>query len=554
MTPKYVIGLDFGTDSVRALVVNAHTGVEVGSAVHNYTRWQDKLYCDAAANQFRQHPLDYLEAMENCIRKAVSELPQDIINNITGISVDTTGSTVVPVDKAGTPLALLPEFANNPNAMFVLWKDHTAQKEADEINKLSHIWPVDYTKYCGGLYSPEWFWAKVLYILRTDTSVRQHAYSWVEHCDWIPAILTGNTNPLALKRGRCAAGHKAMWHEDFYGLPAEDFLQALDPLLSGLRERLYSNTQTADEAAGTISSSWAEKLGLPENIIIGVGSIDAHVGAVGACIEPYTMVKVTGTSTCDMVIVPYEEHKDHVVDGICGQVNGSIVPGMLGLEAGQSAFGDLYNWFVQLLCFPLTEIAPDHLSKETIDLITSQVLTRLNEKAFGLPVTVDDPVAIDWINGRRTPDVNLALKSAITGLSLGTDSASIFKSLVEATAFGSKAIMERFEQEGIPINKIVAIGGISKKSDFVMQTLSTVLNRSISVVRSEQTCALGAAMFAATVSGIYKDIKDAQEKMSSGYEKEYTPEPWKAAVYEKLYDHYTMLGKIISNEDVKVLK
>ncbi|MET0392786.1 MAG: ribulokinase, partial [Chitinophagaceae bacterium] len=354
MKHQLVIGLDFGTDSVRALVVNAATGMEISSAVHYYKRWQQQRYCDPATSRFRQHPLDYIEGMEESIRQSIASLTPEQRGQIAGLSVDTTGSTPGPVNRQGVPLALLPGFADNPNAMFVLWKDHTAQQEADEINALAHSWKTDYTKYSGGLYSPEWFWAKLLHILRADEAVRDQAFTWAEHCDWMPALLTGNNDPLTWKRSRCAAGHKAMWHETFPGLPGEDFLQALDPLLTGLRDRLYEETFTADECAGTIAPEWAQKLGLPANVKIGVGSLDAHAGAAGACIGPYTLVKVTGTSTCDMVVVPYETHKDQLVHGICGQVNGSIVPGMLGMEAGQSAFGDVYQWFVQVLSFPLT--------------------------------------------------------------------------------------------------------------------------------------------------------------------------------------------------------
>ena len=236
---KYVIGLDYGTDSVRTVIVNASNGEEVASDVHYYSRWTDGKYCDSAANRFRQHPLDYLEGFENTIKNCMDAVPPEVQQNIMGISVDTTGSTPVAVNREGVPLSLTPGFEENPNAMFVLWKDHTAVNEAAEINEVSRSWGgIDYTKFEGGVYSSEWFWAKILHVLREDEKVHESAYSWVEHCDWIPAILTGNTDPLTLKRSRCAAGHKAMWHEDFGGLPAEDFLVKLDPLLAGLRDHL----------------------------------------------------------------------------------------------------------------------------------------------------------------------------------------------------------------------------------------------------------------------------------------------------------------------------
>ncbi|RRN76701.1 ribulokinase, partial [Pseudoxanthomonas sp. SGD-10] len=364
MAEKYVIGLDYGTDSVRALLVNALNGKELATSVHPYQRWKAGKYCDAASSQFRQHPLDYIEGMEATIKQVLAQVSAEVRANIKGIAIDTTGSTPVAVDESGTPLALLPQFAENPNAMFVLWKDHTANAEADEINALAKKWEIDFTKYSGGIYSSEWFWSKILHILRVDNEVASKAYSWVEHCDWMPALLTGNTNPLTLKRSRCTAGHKAMWNEEFGGLPSEEFLTALDSKLSGLRARLYTETYTSDTPAGVITKEWAEKLGLPADTVVAVGALDAHFGAVGAGIEPYTLVKVVGTSTCDMVTAPLDKHANHLVKGICGQVDGSIVPGMLGLEAGQSAFGDFYHWFKQLFMLPLKDLSVGILSEE----------------------------------------------------------------------------------------------------------------------------------------------------------------------------------------------
>ncbi len=542
MAEKYVIGLDYGTDSVRALLVNALNGKELATAVHPYQRWKAGKYCNAAASQFRQHPLDYIEGMEATIKQVLSQVSADVAANIKGIAIDTTGSTPVAVDEHGTPLALLPEFAENPNAMFVLWKDHTANAEADEINALAQKWEVDFTRYSGGIYSSEWFWSKILHILRVDEKVANKAYSWVEHCDWMSALLVGNTNPLTLKRSRCAAGHKAMWNEEFGGLPSEEFLTALDKGLAGLRDRLYKETYTSDTPAGTITKEWAEKLGLPVNTVVAVGAFDAHFGAVGAGIEPYTLVKVIGTSTCDMVTAPLEKHVSHLVNGICGQVDGSIVPGMLGLEAGQSAFGDFYHWFKQLFMVPLKELSAGILSEDDFNKISDKLLPYLTQKASELPVTEDDVVALDWINGRRTPDVNHTLKSSISGLSLGTGAPHLFKALVEATAFGSKAIIDRFVQEGITINSVIAIGGISKKSAYVMQVLSNVFNMEIRVATSEQTCALGSAMFAAVAAGIYPNLEAAQQALSSGFDALYQPQQDKVEVYKKLYKKYLELG------------
>jgi L-ribulokinase len=541
MRIKYTIGLDYGTDSVRALLVDT-SGNEIASHVHYYERWKKGMYCDPANSQFRQHPLDYLEGLENAIKGALQNQSLELIQNIVGISVDTTGSTPVAVDVNGMPLALLPEFSENPNGMFILWKDHTGNAEAEEINTLAHSWKVDYTKYVGGIYSSEWFWAKILRTLRVDSSIREMAFSWVEHCDWVSAVLTGNTNPLTLKRSRCAAGHKAMWHPEFDGLPSEEFLSTLDPLLAGLRERLYSETYTSDQDMGTISAEWAAKLGLPENVIIGVGAFDAHMGGVGAEIEPYSLVRVMGTSTCDMLIAPNDEVGHLLIKGICGQVDGSIVPGMLGMEAGQSAFGDVYAWFQKMLLGPVFDLID---SQEEKDKLSEKLIPHLSEKAAQILLTENDPIALDWFNGRRTPDANHTLKGAIYGLNLGSDAIQVFKALVEATAFGSKAIVDRFINEGVPIKQVISIGGVAKKSAFVMQTLANVLDMPIKVASSDQACALGAAMNAATAAGLFENINEAQKAMGSGFDATYFPEKYKVEVYKKLYEKYLEFGKFI---------
>ncbi|MFN4254783.1 MAG: ribulokinase [Saprospiraceae bacterium] len=543
---KYVIGLDYGTDSVRALVVDQN-GREVATAVHYYSRWKKGLYCNPSVSQFRQHPLDYLEGLEISVKNALAQVGREVAENVVGISVDTTGSTPVAVDANGTPLALLPEFGENPNAMFILWKDHTANREAEEINALAHRWDTDYTKYVGGIYSSEWFWAKILRTLRVDEKVRNAAFSWVEHCDWVSAVLTGETNPLKIKRSRCAAGHKAMWHEEFGGLPSEAFLTALDPILAGLRERLFRHTHTADEKMGNLSSEWAARLGLPETVAIGVGAFDAHMGAVGATIEPYSLVRVMGTSTCDMLVAPNEEVGHLLIRGICGQVDGSILPGMLGMEAGQSAFGDVYAWFQNLVAWPLRELLP---ADEADDLV-QKIIPVLSEKAAALPVSETDAVALDWFNGRRTPDANHTLKGAISGLNLGSDAPRVFKALVEATAFGARRIVERFRSEGVPVRQVVGIGGVSKKSPFVMQTLADVLNAPIKIVKSEQACALGAAICAATAAGLYPSMQAAQAAMSSGFDAEFLPQADRVGVYDKLYARYLELGGFIENSGSK---
>lgn len=541
MKNQYVIGVDYGTDSVRALVVNTATGEEVGTAVHYYARWKQGLYCDPASSQFRQHPLDYLEGLQNSIAGALEGLSDEVKQNIVGISVDTTGSTPVAVDQNGTPLALLPEFAENPNGMFILWKDHTANAEAEEINHLAHHWDTDFTKYVGGIYSSEWFWAKILRTLRVDETIREKAYSWVEHCDWISAVLTGNTDPIAIKRSRCAAGHKALWHQEFEGLPSEEFLTKLDPLLGGLRDRLFSETYTSDNSMGIISKEWADKLGISDKAIIGVGAFDCHMGAVGADIQPYSLCKVIGTSTCDMLVAPNGEIGHLLIRGICGQVDGSIIPGMLGMEAGQSAFGDLYAWFQKVIVGPVRDL----LGQEAADKLSAELIPYLSEKASELPIKATDIVSVDWMNGRRTPDAKHTLKGGIIGLNLGSDAVKIFKSLVEATAFGARAISDRFQQEGVPIKQVIAIGGVAKKSPFVMQTLADVLNMPIKVASSDQACALGAAICASVAAGVYPDMASAQKNMASAFDATYEPRPEVVPIYEALYQRYQGIGQYI---------
>ena len=552
---KYVIGVDYGTDSVRSVIVDTSDGMELASSVFHYPRWKEGRYCDPAKNQFRQHPLDYLEGLESTIKEALSQCDPDVPGHVVGLSVDTTGSTPVAVTKEGTPLSLTSEFAENPNAMFVLWKDHTALTEAEEVNQLARSWGgTDFTKFEGGIYSSEWFWAKLLHVIREDESVRNAAFSWVEHCDWIPAILTGMTDPLKIKRSRCAAGHKAMWHEDFGGLPDDEFLTKLDPLLSGLKDRLFSETHTADIPVGNLSEEWASKLGLPTSVIVGSGTFDAHAGAVGGEIEANTLSKVMGTSTCDMLVAPLEEAGDKLVKGICGQVDGSIVPGMLGLEAGQSAFGDIYAWFKKLLMWPTDEllltstILDDETKKKLAQEISDGIITKLSNEASKIAIGESGIVALDWMNGRRTPDADQMLKGAILGLNLGSDAPLIFKALVEATCFGSKKIADRFLDEGIKINNVVALGGVAKKSPFVMQVMADVLNMPIKVAKSEQTPALGAAMYAAVVAGVYPDVETAKNAMGSGFDAEYQPIAENVEKYKPLYEKYTAFGEFIESQ------
>ena len=546
---KYVIGLDYGSDSARAVVINAETGTELASSVKYYPRWMEGKYCIPSANQYRQHPQDYMDVLEFTVKDALSKCPAGTAENVVGIAFDTTGSTPVFTDKNGTPLSMLPEFAENPNAMFVLWKDHTAIKEANEINELSRKWDIDYTSYEGGIYSSEWFWAKALHVLRADEKVREAAYSIVEHCDWMPALLTGVTTPEQMYRSRCASGHKAMWLEEWGGLPSEEFLTELDPVLAGFRSRLFTETCSSDMKVGNLTPEWAEKLGLTTNVAVAVGAFDAHMGAVGAEIKPGALVRIIGTSTCDIMVSDYETMGDKLIPGICGQVDGSVIPGLIGLEAGQSAFGDIYAWFKRVVAWPVENILAkstliDEATKQKlIDETMDQIIPALSEEAMKIPVSESTVLATDWMNGRRTPDANQMLKGTITGLTLASSAPLIFRALVEATAYGSKAIVDRFRENGVEINEVIGIGGIALKSPFVMQVMADVLGMPIKVAKSDQACAFGASMFAAVAAGVYNKVEDAQHAMGMGFASEFQPDMRNHELYLELYKQYTAIGK-----------
>lgn len=549
----FVIGIDYGTDSVRSIIVNATSGEEVASSVFYYPRWKDGLYCNPSINQFRQHPLDYIEGLEQTIQQCLQQAGETVARNIKAISVDTTGSTPVAVNELGVPLSLLPDFEDNPNAMFVLWKDHTAVKEAEEINEHAKKFQTNYLQFVGGIYSSEWFWAKLLHVLREDEKVRGAIYSWVEHCDWIPFLLTGAKHANEIKRGVCSAGHKALWAQEFGGLPPDDFFSSLDPLLKGFTSKLFTKTYTSDQSAGNLSKEWAERLGLSTDVVVGIGAFDAHMGAVGGQIEPYHLSKVMGTSTCDMLVAPINEVNGRLVKGICGQVPGSIIPGMLGLEAGQSAFGDAYAWFRSVLTWPLqnvlakSTVVDENIARQLIKDTRDNLIQELSKEAQQLPLNENDEIAIDWFNGRRTPDADQRLKGAIIGLSLGTDAPKIFKAVVEATCFGAKAIVERFKDEGVPVKGLIGMGGVAKKSPFIMQMMADVMNMSIRIHKSEQTCALGAAMFAATAAGIYNKVEDAMNNMGQGFDAGYHPNTQNASLYAKRFKRYKELGLFIQH-------
>ncbi len=536
-----ILGIDFGTDSVRCLVINAASGREEATDVARYPRWADGLYCDPQRNMFRQHPLDYVESLQKAVRGALASLPKSAAGRVAAIGIDTTGSTPCAVDRTGAPLALSKAFKDNPDAMFVLWKDHTAVAEAERINQISRGWGgIDYTKYEGGVYSSEWFWSKILHVLREDPKVRAAAFSWVEHCDWMPALLTGCTDALQVKRSRCAAGHKALWHPDWGGLPPVEFLGKVSPLLPALRPRLYTDTFTSDTSAGGLTEEWARKLGLKPGIAVAVGAFDAHMGAVGGGIQEGSLVKIMGTSTCDVMVAKPRTIGARCVAGICGQVDGSVVPGMIGIEAGQSAFGDVYAWFKNLLMWPLEgSKAPAALRAG----LEKGLLDRLAAEAVKVDPADSGLIALDWLNGRRTPFADQTLKGAIAGITLGSTAPRIYRALVEATAFGSRAIAEQIRKEGIRISDVIAMGGVAKKGGFVMQVTTDVLGMPIKVAASEQCVALGAGMLAAVAAGIHPTTQEAQKRMASGFDAKYTPDRKRAALYTKMYSSYLDLGK-----------
>ncbi len=557
---NYLIGIDCGTDSVRSVLVT-DKGKELCESVFYYPRWMKGLYCDPSVNRFRHHPLDYVEGLEHTLKEVIEFLDADERRSIKAIAVDTTGSTPVAVNAQGIPLSLLPEFEDEPNAMFLLWKDHTAVKEADELTQLASTWGgVDYTQYVGGIYSSEWFWAKILHVLRNDPSIVEKAHSWVELCDWIPFLLTGADDVNTMKRSRCAAGHKAMWHESYEGLPSEEFLSRLDPLLQGLRGRLYEDTYTSDSSAGLLGSDWMKRLGLDHDVHVAVGAFDAHMGAVGGRITSGYMVRVMGTSSCDMILADQVHVGSKTIKGICGQVDGSIIPGFLGLEAGQSGFGDVLAWFKQLVSeTPLAILKElnyldDQLKAQVTHDIEDKVLSYLEREASRINYKPEKLLALDWLNGRRTPDANQHLTASIEGLGIGSRPFELYVAFVQAICFGSRAIVERFVQEGIEVRGIIAMGGVSKKAPYIMQTLADVLQIPVQVVASEQACARGAAIFGAVVAQIYTEVEEAVEHMASGIERVYEPNEQERAYYNHRYQEYCALGIYTEQKIMEGLK
>ena len=546
----FTLGADFGSDSVRVVILDASNGKVAGSYVSYYKRWGKKLYCNDNINQFRQHPLDYIESLTEAVNKSLEEANKtckDIKEKIRGICIDTTGSTPCLCDKDGMPLSMSEEFKEDPDAMFILWKDHTSVKEAEEINRVAHSNDVDYTKYLGGVYSTEWFWAKALHIIRKNKKVKEKVWTVIEHCDWITALLCGNTNPNTIKRSRCAAGHKCMWHKSWNGYPPREFFDKFDSKLGDIRETLGNETYSTETIEGYLTKEWANKLGLKENILVCVGAYDSHIGAVGGLVDVGVLVKSIGTSTCDVTIgnLPKKGETEKAVKGICGQVDSSVLDGYIGYEAGQSAYGDYYSWFRNLLTWTYKNISKN--TKEENEIFEKKILAELEKEASKIITTEDSPVATDWINGRRTPFANQNLKATIFGMYLGIDAPMFIKMLLESTAYGAKAIIECFEDGGIEIKKVMAIGGVARKSKLGMQILADVTNREIYVTKDDQAPAIGAAVFAAKAYGLYENVFEAQKSISAGIERVHKPIKENVKIYEKLYRKYKEIGNFTEN-------
>lgn len=552
MSKKYLIGIDFGTDSARAVIIDGLTGEKISSGIHYYSRWAQGLYQDTDMSCYRHHPQDYLESLKACLLAALDGAGSSVRKNILSISVGATGSTPCPVNREGVPLALLPDFAENENAMFFLWKDHTAVSEAIEVNEtLSNFNGINYTKY-QGKYSSEWFWAKILHTSRVDQAVAQAAFSWVELADWIPALLTGNTDPLTMYRCSCAAGHKALWHSEWGGLPARECLAKLSPYLAVVYDSFKSTPAYSTHRVGYISQEWADLLQLPADTIIGGSSLDAHAGAVGAGVRENVFVTNVGTSTVDMMVAKPEILQGKDFSYACGQAEDSILPGYIGIEAGQAAFGDIFAWYSKILSWPIDNILqhdqsiPATEKAVLVQNLKESILVKLADSASKLDLT-SSVTALDWFNGRRYPYNNEIVRGTITGLSLGTDAPELYQSLVMGALFGLKRIVDSWEKEGLVIDRLIAVGGISRKSDYIMQMMADILDRQIEVSASEQTCALGAAIYASVAGGLYRSIPEAQDHLCEGFLKIFNPDQSKKLVIEERYRQYIEVGNSVES-------
>lgn len=526
------LGIDYGTNSVRALLVDCETGRELATKVFDYPGGHQGVLVDSRDhNLARQKPADHLEGLEKSVTGAIAlaaaQIPGFSGDQIIGIGVDTTGSSPIPVDEKNRAIGTLEKWRDNPNAQCWLWKDHTSHREAAEITRLAAEHRPQYIAKCGNTYSSEWWWSKIWRCLKVAPEVFDAAYSWVELADWIPSVLAGVDDPRQVRRGICAAGHKALYSEDWNGLPDEEFLSMLDPRLAQLRGRLYEKAHDAHESAGTLCREWAAKLGIPAGIPVAIGEFDVHYGAIGSGVREGVLVKAIGTSTCDCAVV---QGSRQVADipGICGIVPGAILPGFFGIEAGQSAVGDIFKWWVEVVCKGDAALHGQ---------LTAEA-ERLQPGQTGL-------LALDWNNGNRTILVDPLLTGLLIGQTLHTTQAHIYRALIEATAFGARAIIERIKEYGVPIDDVVCCGGIAEKNPFLMQLYADVTGCTMSVAGSSQACALGSAISAAVLAGSakggYDDFLSAQEAMVPPTNRTHAPNPENGRVYDELYGLYRQL-------------
>ncbi len=523
----FTLGVDFGTNSVRALVVRASDGAEYGSRVVDYPSGAQGVLLDPKDGLLaRQHPGDYLFGLEASIRAALAEAsgkPDFSPAKVVGIGLDSTGSSPIPVDAANRPLALDERWKTDLSAQCWLWKDHTSWAEAARITELCAKLRPRYVAKCGGVYSSEWFWAKIWHCLNVAPKTFDAAYSWVELADWAPSVLSGVADPRLVKRGICAAGHKALYSDEWGGLPDKEFLSALDPRLADLRDRLYEKAYDATEPAGSLCPEWAERLGLAAGVPIAIGEFDVHYGAIACGVSEGTLVKVIGTSTCDCAVVSADK-KVADIPGICGIVKGAILPGYFGIEAGQSAVGDIFKWWVEGVCGGDAALH-EQLSAEAAQQKPGQA---------GL-------LALDWNNGNRTILVDQLLSGLILGQDLYTTRADIYRALIEATAFGARAIVERIQDYGVRIDRVVCAGGIAEKNPLLMQIYADVTGCTMHVAGSSQSCALGSAIAAAVLAGAHQDFPTAQAAMTSLKPEHYQPKGENRTVYDRLYALYREL-------------
>ena len=548
MDKSFVIGLDFGTDSARAVLVNACNGEQIAEDVQYYPRWKQGLYCDPVKKQFRQHPLDYIECLGKILHGVLDPHPE-CRPHIKAIALDTTASTPCLADENLTPLALKEKYQDNADAMFVLWKDHTAEKEAEEIEKACHQSKNDYTKVAGYRYSAECYWSKVMHLLRVNEELARDAYTVIEECDWIPALLTANTDPKKAKIGHCGAAQKMFWSKEWGGFPPRKFFTDMEPKLGPILDTMNAREYTSDKAYGTISKKWAEELDIPLQTVVGTGNVDSHQGAIGAGVTYRTAVINLGTSACCMAVMPAEQMGNRIIEGVFGQADSIILPGMIGFEIGLSAFGDVFAWFKRILMYTTENILGNAKTldskqkEEVIREVEENIMQQLTLDAEKLPLREDAPFATDWLNGRRSPDINPYLWGSLMGLRLATTAPELYYALVESTAFALKRVVDTLAKGEVAIDKIIGVGGISQKSPFVMQMLTDVIGKDIHVSACKQSCALGSAICAAVVGGVYSTIEQAQKHMCMPIIKVYHPRAELREHFERRFKKYMACDK-----------